>query len=294
MDTTNSTNCTFRRMVAHLLSIFVILAIALPATRSVAAEEPSPFSRAFPDGNAVDGGNWPLGATVHMAIDDPATPTDPDYQQDAEVIASPWDWISTYVRFDFDGAYDLKRGDEVTLTAGEILRYQVVPELWVTTIDPAEDIVAGTLGGAEPGRTVHVFIGGDAELYVSTDPDGAWVADFDEVGFDLLAGMQGAVEVWFDEFNDSTIFNWNVPSLTAFPENDAVEGWEWPEGATVTLTIDNASGLQWGGVAEVLSEADPRTFVRIEFGDQYNLQVGDVVVCGQCRLCNAAQGAEQR
>ena len=31
-----------------------------------------------------------------------------------------------------------------------------------------------------------------------------------------------------------------VPWLIAFPENDAVEGWEWPEGATVYLTINNA------------------------------------------------------
>ena len=59
-------------MFANILNIVAILALAFPATVNVHAEEPI-FLRAFPDGNAVDGGNWPLGATVHMAIDDPAT-----------------------------------------------------------------------------------------------------------------------------------------------------------------------------------------------------------------------------
>jgi len=67
------------------------------------------------------------------------------------------------------------------------------------------------------------------------------------------------------------------PWLIAFPENDAVEGWEWPEGTTVTLTIDNAPGLEWSGTAEVTSWGDPRTYVRFDFADVYNLKVGDVV-----------------
>ncbi len=193
-----------------------------------AQDEPSPFLRAFPDGNAVDGGNWPLDATVHLAIDDPTT-TDvaPDYEQDATVIVSPWDWISTYVRFDFDGVYDLKRGDVVTLSAGEISRYLVVPDLWVTTVDVEANIVGGT---AEPDMLVHVFIGGDAELFVTADSEGGWVADFDDIGFDLLPGMGGAAEVWFDEFGDSTIFDWWAPPLTPWRDEfdgSLGEGWYW-------------------------------------------------------------------
>jgi hypothetical protein len=65
--------------------------------------------------------------------------------------------------------------------------------------------------------------------------------------------------------------------MIAFPENEAVEAWEWPEGAVVTMTIDHAPDLLWTGVAAVTSWGDSRTYLRFDFADQYNLQVGDVV-----------------
>lgn len=68
-----------------------------------------------------------------------------------------------------------------------------------------------------------------------------------------------------------------IPWLIAFPENDAVEGWEWPEGALVKLTINNAPGLEWSGTAQVTTWGDPRTYFRIELGNEYDLQIGDVV-----------------
>jgi basic membrane protein A and related proteins len=69
-----------------------------------------------------------------------------------------------------------------------------------------------------------------------------------------------------------------TPGFIAFPENDAVEGWEWPEGTTVTLTIDNApSDFVRTATAAVTTWGDPRTYFRIDFGDAYNLKVGDQV-----------------
>ena len=231
---THTTHQNRMPRAVNLLAVVALIGAALmPGSlgAAYAQEEPSPFLRAFPDGNAVDGGNWPLGANVHLAIDDPTTTEiAPDYEQDATVIESPWDWLSTYVRFDFDAVYDLKRGDVVTLSADGFERYLIVPDLWVTTVDPETDIVAGTLGGAEPGTLVHVFIGGDAQLYVPTDTEGAWVANFGSIGFDLQPGMGGAAEVWFDEFNDSTIFDWMAPPLAPWRDEfdgSLGEGWYW-------------------------------------------------------------------
>ena len=68
------------------------------------------------------------------------------------------------------------------------------------------------------------------------------------------------------------------PWMIAFPENNAVEGWEWPEDAIVYLTIDNApEGFIKEGISEVTSWGDPRTWVRFEFWEDYDLQVGDKV-----------------
>ncbi len=242
MNTDCSTNKA--RAVSLLAATALVFASLLSGSFGAAnAQEPSPFFRAFPDGNAVDGGNWPLGTSVHMAIDDPATEVAPDYEQDATVIVSPWDWISTYVRFDFDGVYDLKRGDVVTLSAGEISRYLIVPDLWVTTVDPAANIVAGV---AEPDTLVHVFIGGDAELFVTADSEGVWLADFGGL-FDLLPGMGGAAEVWFDEFNDSTIFNWSAPPLFSWRDEFDTDmlspGWYWENGDSGEWSLAERPGF---------------------------------------------------
>ncbi|MBN2048255.1 MAG: hypothetical protein JW750_10470, partial [Anaerolineaceae bacterium] len=68
-----------------------------------------------------------------------------------------------------------------------------------------------------------------------------------------------------------------IPFLIAFPADNAVEGWEWPEGETVQITIDNAPGLSWQGIAQVTTWGDPRTYFRVEFGGEYDLQTNDII-----------------
>lgn len=285
MNAKHSTSHRFNRMIANILSILVILALAFPVTGSVYAGETTPFFRAFPDGNVVDGGNWPLDATVHMVIDDPITADFPDYEQDATVIVSPWDWIDTYVRFDFNGAYDLKQGDEVTLSADGISRYQIIPDLWVTTVDTEANIVAGT---AESGTAVHVFIGGGAEMFVTSDSENLWAADFDTVEFDLHPGMSGGAEVWFDEFGDSTIFDWLVPvspKIFAGLTDDSIRYEQTKPFASVTFSIYDTPdgnllaevtksadefGYVWISIWEHRQNLDPGTFITVTDGENTN------------------------
>jgi hypothetical protein len=68
--------------------------------------------------------------------------------------------------------------------------------------------------------------------------------------------------------------------LIAFPGNEVVEGWEWPEGAVVHLAIDDLTtaaspDLEGVGMATVTMWGNTR--VRFEFATQYDLKVGDVV-----------------
>jgi hypothetical protein len=111
----------------------------------------------------------------------------------------------------------------------------------------------------------------------TTVVDGHWQVDFAGV-FDLVQGTCGRSQILVGE--NATAVDWCAPKpwLIAFPENEAVEAWEWPAGETVTLTIDNApSDFMRTGTAEVTTWGDPRTYVRFDFADAYNLQVGDVV-----------------
>ena len=205
MDTASSKNREFRKTLANILGILVILAMALPLDRSALAQGELPYLRAFPDGDGVDGYRWPLGATVHLAIDNPATEGAPDHEQDTTAVVSPWDETSTYIEFNFGGVYDLKAGDLVTASSGDVTRVFVIPPLEITTVDVDADVVAGT---ADPGTQIHVF--SEAQLFVDADTEGAWLANFAGLQ-DLQPSTGGGAEIFLDEFGDSTIYYWSAP-----------------------------------------------------------------------------------
>jgi hypothetical protein len=267
-------------MFANILSIFAILAIAFPVTGSVSAQESSPFLVAFPEWWSVEGYGWPADALVRLSIDDPTTAESPDFQQDEPVVPTPWDPNGFYVKFNFWPVYELKSGDIVNLDDGTMASTHIVRSLSVTSVDVAANTVAGT-ADANAMVQVNPYEAWDQILTVTAGNDGIWLADFTGV-FDF-AGVTGGRSQIFDGFGNRTAVDWSVPPppplpwLVAFPENDAVQGWEWPDGSTVTLTIDNAPGLEWSGIAEVTTWGDPRTYFHIEFGADYNLQVGDMV-----------------
>jgi len=108
-----NTKHKFNRMFANILSIVAILAIAFPAMGSVSAQEPNPMFTVFPEQGVVEGWEWPMGAVVHMEIDDPGTTDSPDYWQDETMILTPWDLESgaTWVWIDFSAWYST-RGTE--------------------------------------------------------------------------------------------------------------------------------------------------------------------------------------
>jgi len=242
------------------------------------AQEVNPWLIAFPENEAVEGWEWPEGATVYLTIDN--APEGFIREGTAEVTS--WGDPRTYVRFDFVGAYDLKIGDVVTLSDGTTTIEHLVRNLAITGVDMKTNTVAGT---ADPGAQLQVWVHEQPPLDVQADDYGIWLADFTGV-YDIVLGTAGRAWV-IAEGGNATAVGWSAPPpppppptpwLIAFPENDAVEGWEWPEGATVYLTIDNAPGLEWSGIAAVTTWGDPRTYVRFDFADAYDLKVGDIAM----------------
>ena len=80
----------------------------------------------------------------------------------------------------------------------------------------------------------------------------------------------------------------NTPALSpkafliAFPEMEAVEGWEWPDGAVVHLAIDDLTtaaspDFERDEIMAVTTWGDPSTYVRFDFADIYDLKAGDLV-----------------
>ena len=70
--------------------------------------------------------------------------------------------------------------------------------------------------------------------------------------------------------------------LIAYPEFEAVESWEWPEGAAVHLAIDDLTtadspDFERDEITAVRIGRDLRTYVRFDFADAYDLKAGDIV-----------------
>lgn len=235
----------------------------------------TPAFAALPQFDMVESWDWELDSSIHMTIDDPATPGLIDYEDTGTSAPPEWDPNGRYVVFNFGDFYDLKVGDIVNLTDGVLTRTHTVENLSVTTVDTATEIVAGM---ADPGKEIIVWPHETGEpLTATADETGLWLIDFNGI-FDIQPGDGGRAEIRDGQHNATSI-DWSAPKpfLIAFPDYDAVEGWEFPEHETVSLTIDNAPELLVEGPAEVTSWGDPRTEVSLGFSEEYDLVTGDVV-----------------
>jgi hypothetical protein len=170
---------------------------------------PNPWFTAFLEGEIIEGWEWPLGAVVHMTIDDPDTPEAADFSRDGTVVPAPWDPNQPWLWIEFWDAYDMTPGDIVTLTDGLTERVHTVQELAITSVDPDENTASGT---AAPGREVILWSWEDPEgrrLTTSADDFGLWSADFDDAGFDLVPGHHVRAEAW--EGPNDTAVDRDVP-----------------------------------------------------------------------------------
>ncbi len=231
---------------------------------------PNPRFVIFPDWEWIDAYDWPDGAPVTATV-----------AGKLECVAQGTS-SGGFFNMGFPEDCDVTAGDDVSLTDGVTTRVHTVRNLDVRSANAGTDAVSGT---ASPGETVYVWPHGEdwAMQSPTADGDGAWLADFTLAGFNLLPGTSGRAQIP-DEAGNATAVDWTAPTpfLIAFPENDAVEGWEWPDGATVYLSVDDPNtpvspDLSRVGTAAVTPWGDPRTYVRFEFGEEYDLGVGDVV-----------------
>jgi hypothetical protein len=277
MDTKLSINRKFKRMFANILSIVAILAIAFPAAGNVSAQGGA-IIKISTSNNYLRADNFAPNTTVTFTVyAKQDTNEDPIWidsrRTDGSGFAIIWPW-------DEPQPPDLVVGNYIVASDGTNEKQLVLELLTIDVFNPDTDFVAGT---ALPGESVWVVVGNDdgypADMGVTANTDGIWKADFD---YDFSDDMWGSAEV-ADNDGDVTVYHLGptpTPSLIAFPENDAVEAWEWPDGASVYLTIDNApEDFVREGTAEVTSWGDPRTYIRFDFAgeDGYDLQVGDMV-----------------
>ena len=234
------------------ISMILLMIVTLMNTRAVrvvqAAYNPS-FSARLTE-NQVHGYEWNLGDSVTLTIDDPDNGVSNDFTDTQTVVVADWDPTMTFVLFDL-GGFVLEPGQEVSMADGTTTKTHTVRDLAVTAVDPAADTVSGT---AEPGSEVTVGPVCDkstcAFRRVSADSSGNWVAEFSVVGedpdeqdlFDIVPGTSSEANQR-DADGDNTMAGWRVPNpyIQASPAGNWVNGFDWPVGASLTLTIDDPS-----------------------------------------------------
>jgi len=200
----------------------------------------NPTIEVYPKDNIVRGSDWPIVAPLTLAI-------------------GPYRWLQVDQLSDrrtrdfYTAPFDIQAGQILQITDGIISRSYRVPELEVTEIDQARDLLSGT---AYYGKQVIVF-GKNQNLEshkisVTPDASGFWRADFS--GFlDIEPGANGYV--WLvDDTGNATRMEWSVPDpiIVAYPEDDYLRGYRWPLYSEVTLMVDGVNqgtvrteGLGW-------------------------------------------------
>jgi basic membrane protein A len=233
---------------------------------------PNPYIEARPDENRIEGWDWPEGEMVNLTV---VYNGGAGNHTDSQVAESPpWEDPRPWVSFELP--FDLGPGDVITMSSDGTIKVHTVTELQVTVINEPADTVSGT---AAPEAYVEAWVH-DTNCWEGVEADGSgnWSANFIDCP-DIRPGSQGAA-IQPDEDWDVTWIEWGVPNpiIVARPEQSQIEGWDWPVGTEITLSINGA--LQGSATAEP-QEGHPQTvaqFSGITFsaGDSLVLTGGGV------------------
>lgn len=251
---------------------------------------PNPTFGARPDEDRVEGWQWSLGESVTISIDDPTTTNiNPDFSEQATVGLADWNPNETWFSLNFNGRYDLKPGDQVTVTAGNTTKTHTVTSLSISNINVDTDVISGT---TDTAGSVDLWICDDNGCVNRNEPvaqNGSWSANFAVPGnenwengtYDISYGMGGDSAQW-DNDGDGTMLGWYAFAYTlhAVPAYPEVHGHDWRWGSNITLIIDNDTDPDNGTLYTSTKNADDNPWCGypcFDLAGKFELQVGQYV-----------------
>lgn len=247
-------------------------------------QPPNPIISTRPFERQISGYDWPDGALITMTIDDPDIPGSQNYS--ATATATMQDFGQTEAMFNLSGLFTLKAGDIVTMTDESTTKTHIVTNLAIQSVDVDTDQVFGV---TDPGDTISIFVwdsqdNATAWRDVTADGSGNWVADFsvpvDEMTYDLVAGTWGETQE-FDDDRDNTNVYWRVPNpaFSVLPDEDSMEGNDWPLDSTLTIKIGDPVTPDYS-ISTSVNPPDQdhnQTWFKLDLADDFNLQPGQIV-----------------
>jgi len=242
-----------------------------------------------PEDDRVGSWDWPENAQITLTIDDPSNGTGIDY---TVTQTSTLTEKGTWVEFALGGTIDVQPGFEVSMTDGNFIKAHIVADLTVTSIDPDTNTVSGTADEKSEVR-VNLDVGEcSAERNLISDASGAWTTDFSLPGehpwdfgvCDIKTFFNTYVNArQYDIDNDRTNINflnpWVDVLIRVFPEDDFTISINWPEGADVTINIDDPGTTEETDYTDtqISTSADGYTLVKFNYADEIDVQPGFLV-----------------
>jgi len=233
-------------------------------------EEELPWIRVRPNIDLVQGFSWPVGLPIDLTIDGVS------YGGGTTVDGSG------EFSFELGGIFDIQQGDVVRATEeGGFFKELIVDSLEVTAVDVSENTVSGVADRDNPddgGDSIDVSLWPDQggcylQLYLEGEEQN-WSVDFDDLDelCDIVRGS-GVTATRRDIDGDWTAVDlWlPMPFIRVRPNIDLVQGFSWPVGFSIDLTID---GVSHGGG----TNADGSGEFSFELGADFDIQRGHVVV----------------
>ena len=197
----------------------------------------NPTVRANPaDDHVSSNGDWPLGATVTVAVDGGCVET---------ATVMQWDPWSSGFSVDYDGVVcDVAVGAVVTATSGDIATSVTVVPLSIENIDDVTNTVTGlallgtevNVGGGNQDQGGWRLVAANDPVVGSDPAMGRWTADFTQAG--LSAAIEG--DGWFD-------IGPGTGGEASIPDTEGDETFVWWNVANPSFTVQRDSGDVWGG-----------------------------------------------
>lgn len=224
---------------------------------------PDPYFTVFPEWEWFDGMDWPDGSFVNITVED---------KPECEVIKQSW---GGFFNGSFGEGCDIEIGNTVIFSNGEIIRTHTVRNLAINKVDMDNNTVFGTADGE---AVIYVWPHATGEHIVATaDGEGNWQANFSGQ-FDLVPRECGRSEVR-DETGNATAVDWCAPNtrFTVFPEWNYLEGYEWPYGEVVSISVAGKEACS-SNVEPGFPEGDPwNTFFSVNFSGDCLVEAGDLI-----------------
>jgi len=233
----------------------------------------TPRIQVAPDDNWVQSWMpWTSGAAITLTI-----------QDGGDVVYSDSQTADTEGRFNFNlwnGNFDLRYGQVVTVSDGTTTKTHTVMPLYVDKVDLAADTVSGR---AETGKSVEVWVNGGGWMAVTPESSGEWTADFSSQT-DLTWQTDGGSRQ-MDADGDTTQISWSSPRFWVSPDDNWVQSRNgWAPGATITLTIAEG-GVVVHSDSQIADEDGNFNFNL--WDDNFDLQRGQVVTISDGTITKA-------